>query len=350
MKVVNTPSLFSGLDDTEKFKLYRQLWKEAADYEVLTSFPIHLDIELSGVCNLKCESCFQHLIEEPLGLMKLDLYKKIIDEGVQKGLCAIKLQIRGESFLNPNLFDCITYAKEKGILDVQITTNATLLNADNIPRVLDSGLDAIIFSVDGHHSDSLEKKRRAKTYSAVERSIRDLLKLRQEFGKTKPWVRLQSSIKATDRESFKQSKNYIKEKFPEADVFVVSRIFNYQDDTDAYPDLHVNYKLNPCNYLMHRLAVFWDGDITTCCGDYNNRFQLGNANTQPIEEVWQSEKMNNFRKLHFEDKRTKMPICKHCGACISVKNDAVTQDTTKCHIADYASHEDSSISSHPMPQ
>ncbi|KPA18736.1 radical SAM additional 4Fe4S-binding domain-containing protein, partial [Candidatus Magnetomorum sp. HK-1] len=143
MNIINLKNIFDN-SQYNRFNIYRELWKKTESYELLTNFPLHLDIELSGVCNLKCNFCFQNgLIQEPLGLMEFDLFKKIINEGVNKGLCAIKLQVRGESFLNPKLFECISYAKQKGILDIQLTTNSTFLSEENINKLLESELDVI---------------------------------------------------------------------------------------------------------------------------------------------------------------------------------------------------------------
>ena len=337
MDQANLPQLFNGKNPQEKFTIYRDLWQKAADYEVLTSFPLHLDLELSGVCNFKCHACFQNgLIEKPLGLMDYDLFTKIIDEGVAKGLCAIKLQIRGESFLHPRIFDCIHYAKEKGILDVQITTNGSCLNHETVDTVLQSGLDAIIFSVDSHHGDNLAKKKSAADYSSIENAIDSLLQRRKALGLEKPWVRLQSSIAEMDSASFNQAKTYLNQRFPDADINVVSRIYDFRDDCDAFPDLYSNYEFKPCTYLMHRLAVFWNGEITVCCSDYNNKFQLGDANLQTIEEVWRSDKLQGFRGVHLNGRRDTMPICKHCVAAIKARNEKVIIDQAKCHIADYA--------------
>ncbi len=57
--------------------------------------------------------------------------------------------------------------------------------------------------------------------------------------------------------------------------------------------------------------------------------------TQTIEEVWNSEKLNNIRSLHNEGKRNTMPICKHCVASIKAGNTKTIIDQAKCHIADY---------------
>lgn len=336
MQQVDIAAAFKGLSLEEKFRVYRELWHKAGAYEIITSFPLHLDLELSGVCNFSCASCFQSgLITTPLGLMDDELFTKIIDEGVEKGLCAIKLQIRGESFLHPRLFECIAYAKKRGILDTQITTNASLLTEERIQQVLHSGLDAIIFSVDSHHGSNLGKGgNTGKTYSDIESTIKSFLQARKESGQDRPWVRIQSSIPDMSSGPFQQAKQYLAENFPDADVNVVSRIHNFRDDTDAYPDLHENYELQPCSYLMQRLAIFWNGQTTACCSDYNNRFQLGDAAIQTIEEIWHTEKISKFRALHLENRRKEMPICRHCVACIRSKNDGVIQDRTKGHIAD----------------
>ena len=41
----------------------------------------------------------------PRGFMSMKLFKKIIDEGVKNGLCAIKLQSRGEAMMHPKILN-----------------------------------------------------------------------------------------------------------------------------------------------------------------------------------------------------------------------------------------------------
>lgn len=318
-------------------QLYRSLWHQAEQFKILTSFPLHLDIELSGICNLKCKNCFQNgLVTQPLGMMPFDLYQKIIDEGAEKGLCAAKLQVRGESFLHPRFIDCIHYAKEKGIIDVQVTTNATILDQVMIKKILQSGLDAIIFSVDHHHGENFERLHTRRQYKSIESAIRQFLKMRKEQSKRKPWVRIQSSIPTADQLSVETQRLYLEQHFPLADIIVVNRIYNYETDVDAFPDLQSNYQLHPCSYLMHRLTIFWNGAITICCADYNDTLHLGNFGEDTIEKIWLSDIMNGYRKIHQEYMRDTMPICCTCGACVSIKKDQTLRiDSTKRHKDDY---------------
>ena len=335
MKIKNLKNVFNS-SPYKNFKLYRELWKKTESYDLLTSFPLHLDIELSGVCNLKCDFCFQNgLIKEPLGLMKYSLFKKIIDEGTDKGLCAIKLQVRGESFLNPKLFECISYAKKKGVMDVQLTTNGTFLSEENINKILDSELDIIILSVDSNHESSYDKKYEKKSYSIVEQNIKRLLNIRNQKKQKRPWVRLKTSVFENKMDVYQKAKNDIKKSFSEADAIIISRIHNLKNDMPAYPDLFDNYIMEPCSYLMQRLTIFWNGDITVCCMDYNNQFQLGNIYNNSIEDIWMSDKLNRFRLLHANNKRKSMEICKNCHACIISNNENTFVDDTKRHFSDY---------------
>ena len=337
MKVISLKNYLQDFSDECLFKRYRKLWRQAEKYEILLNFPLHLDIELSGVCNLNCEFCFQNkLITRPLGFMDFDLYKKIIDEGSSKGLCSIKLQVRGESFLHPNIFDAIDYAKKNSVMDIQITTNATMLNESFCTKIIKSGLDGIIFSVDKQHQNSFNCKIATKNnYSTIEKSIKKFLDIREKIGSHKPWVRLQTSIEETDSESINRNKDYIKSKFPQANLIVINRIQNYKDDEDTYPELQKNYRLLPCSFLMQRIAIFWNGEVTTCCMDYNNRFQLGNVNEENIQEIWLSEKLHKARNLHFNGNRIHMPICKHCHACTESITDQIDVDKTPRNFADF---------------
>ena len=318
MKRINLGSAISGFSGKERLSFYRKIWFEAGEYQVLTDYPLHLDIELAGVCNLKCGSCFQDgLIKEKLGFMEFDLFKKIIDEGKEKGLCAVKLQVRGESFLHPKLFDCICYAKEAGVMDIQITTNGTILDDKRIQNIFDSCLDGIIFTVDARHMDSYNKKIKTQSYSTIEDAINNFLYLRDKLGKSRPWVRVQASVIEDNTDNIRRAEIDLKRKFPMADIVIVFMVHDFREDTKAYTNLHENYNMLHCNYLMQRLTVFWNGDVTTCCVDYNNRFKLGNVKQQTVREIWNSEKMENLRKSHSSGLRRDTTICKNCPANIA---------------------------------
>ena len=320
MESVILNKALDSIDADTRYGKYRELWKKAEQFELLTDYPLHLDIELSAVCNMKCRFCFQNgLLKGPLGFMPVELFKKIIDEGKERGLCAAKLQVRGESFLHPQLFECISYAKAAGIMDLQITTNATLLTEDNYDPLLDSGLDGLIVSYDHHHKESPGD---SYDFRRVETNIQQFLEHREAVGSTTPWVRIQASIEDGEPEIIKAE---IRQKFPEAECIAVNRIHAFDYKEEAYPDLLKNYDLLPCNYPMQRLTVYWNGDVTVCCMDYNNRFNFGNVNQQSIHEIWNSAKFLGFRESHTGKLRSELPICNRCLVAIKPKGGQVNE-------------------------
>ena len=115
---------------------YRKKWNENPISHTVNRVPIHLDIEATSNCNLKCKMCPRtDMVSEgkfwDVKNFDFELYKKIITEAGEKGLCSIKFNYLGEPLMNPNLVDMIKFAKDHGVVDVMFNTNATLLTERN---------------------------------------------------------------------------------------------------------------------------------------------------------------------------------------------------------------------------
>ena len=138
-------------DFKQRFQLYRTNWKSNPinaykDNNFENYLPLCLDIETASICDLACPHCFREYIITPDKIMNFELYKKIIDTAVKWKVPSIKLNWRGEPLLNPKLSKFINYAKNNGILEVSINTNATNLDEKKSNELIDSGLDLIIYS------------------------------------------------------------------------------------------------------------------------------------------------------------------------------------------------------------
>ena len=67
---------------SEKYFEYRKKWEKNAKNLLVEKFPLHLDIGITNVCNLKCTFCARTvLVEEEkfrkANHMEMDLYKKM---------------------------------------------------------------------------------------------------------------------------------------------------------------------------------------------------------------------------------------------------------------------------------
>ena len=135
---------------------FKNFPKEYVDHEI----PTHLIIEPVSACNLRCIMCYQ--IDESftnnkefMGKMSLDLFKKIIDDAHAIGVKAITLTGRGEPTLHPQLGEMLEYCSGK-FYEIKMNTNATLLNEKLIHKILKSGINDIVFSVDSHEKKQYE--------------------------------------------------------------------------------------------------------------------------------------------------------------------------------------------------
>ena len=154
----------------KKFKEYRKNWTDQPktiienkidqkNFKNKKIIPLCIDLEVAAVCDLACPHCFRQYISTPDKIMKKELVIKLIDQASELGVPSMKFNWRGEPLLHPQLPDFIVYAKKKGILETIINTNATKLDETYSKKLIDSGLDLLIFSFDGGSKKTYEKLR-----------------------------------------------------------------------------------------------------------------------------------------------------------------------------------------------
>lgn len=294
------------VDKSEGYKEYRRMWEENPKNHTVREFPIHLDLESTSACNLKCFMCFQSFNPPKPGYMDFGLFKKCIDEGVEKGLCSIKLQYRGEPLMHPKLVEMVKYAKDRGVLEVMFNTNATLLDENKARGLIDAGLDKIICSIDGCTKEVYEKVRIGAKFETVLENIKRLQELKKEAGVKKPVVRVQM---VDTPKNHHQIKEYLEFWGKIVEHVAVEKMNDYHEKENVEICPSKDFE---CSQLWQRLFVLWNGDITLCCGDLYSKLILGNVWRDSISKIWTSDKLNHFRTLHTSGQSHKMQICAEC--------------------------------------
>lgn len=287
---------------SEDYKEYRKKWNEYPKKRIVNEFPLHIDIESTNACNLRCIMCTRNFMTEEIGYIEWDFFKKIVDEGAKYKLPSIKLNYRGEPLLHPELPEMVAYTKKKGIIEVQFNTNGLPLNEKKIEELLNAGLDRIIFSFDGATKQTYEYIRTGSNYERVVNNIKTLVKMRDERDLKRPSVRVQM-VKMKENEH--EVEDFIKMWLPVANRIAVS---TYRKAEGAQGE-NVHF---PCHQLWQRLMVCWDGEVRMCCGDWSGEIVLGNAKKSSIYELWHGEKLNNVRELHSQGRFNEIPVCARC--------------------------------------
>lgn len=301
-------SVFRSKDS--KFLEYRKNWEEWPKKFYVGEFPLHLDIEASGVCNLKCPFCAmrQKFIDcGPKSFMSLETFKKVIDEGAEHGLCAIKLNSceRGEPLLNKNLPEMVSYAKKKGIMDVYFNTNAVLLTSNIGKKLIGAGLDRLSISFEGMTPEFYEKSRVGASFNKVLNNIKDFIQLRDKMKAKKPLVRVQTVALPELAPQLNEYKEFW-EKIADEVSFIDFR--DYSKDRGGLVSDWI------CPFLWQRMLITCDGAISFCQLDYFNSLNLGNVNQgDSIRVAWRSDIVNKVRELHKKGRSHEVKLCGSCG-------------------------------------
>lgn len=109
----------------------------------------YLRISVTDKCNLRCKYCMPEDGVELLNhdeVLSIDEYLEIIDAFREMGLRKVRLT-GGEPLVKKGLTDLIRGAKERGVEEVALTTNGTLLN-DRAEALKEAGLDRVNISLD----------------------------------------------------------------------------------------------------------------------------------------------------------------------------------------------------------
>lgn len=299
-----------------EYKEYRRKWEENPKKQIVGEFPLHVDLEATRKCNLRCPMCIRTIklergetVEERD--MDFKLFKKVVDEGSENGLYSIKLNYLGEPLMNKNLPKMVEYAKKRGILEVMFNTNGTLLTEKISRKLIDAGLDRMLLSFDSPIKERYESIRVGAKFDQVIDNFRTLIKLRDEAGLRKPVLRV-NMVKM--RENVAEVPKLLELWKPIADLIATQDYINPQWK-DRLGRQVIELEIHPnfvCPQIYQRLIVNYNGKIGMCCFDFEAEMGLGNAWDQKIKDVWLGERMQEIRRLHNEGKWQEIPPCARC--------------------------------------
>ncbi len=264
-------------------------------------WPDIVQIESTNLCNAKCVFCPRDEMHRRQGVMDMDLYKKVIDECVTLGITHVRVHNYGEPFLDKQLVEKVRYAKERGIAEVGMISNGSLISEDIAQGMIDAGLDAINISVDASGKEVFESTRLNLDYDVVINNIETLVRLRKASGRVRPklilsFVRQNNSV---DEQQFIEHWRKI------ADKVHITDLHNWAGTLNATSD--VNY---PCYRMWQTFTVLWDGRVSLCCADFDGRHILGDLRTSTIADVWNGPAYLGVRRQHLENGGPE--ICRSC--------------------------------------
>jgi len=290
-------------------------------------FPYFISIETANYCNLHCPEC-------PVGLKKdseagkatfdYDLYKKIIDE-LKSTLLHVILYFQGEPFLNNQLFDFIEYAHKSKIY-TSTSTNAQLITKEKAKKIVLSGLDKLIISVDGTTQEAYQSYRVGGKLQKALDSIEEIVRWKDVLKSATPLLEVQFLVLKTNEHQLVEMKQLAKSFKVDRLTFKTAQLYEFKNGNDLMPTKakYARYKRhangtfviknaqpNKCWRLWSGAVINVHGEVLPCCFDKTSEYSFGNTNENSFYFCWHSKKATDFReKIHQNRKQFK--ICMNC--------------------------------------
>lgn len=286
-------------------------------------------LEPTNICNLRCPLCpsGNGTLKRARGYMSLKAFQEIVDQ-IYKDIGMLILWNQGEPFLNKHFYEMIEYAAAKDMFTMT-STNASL--PLDCARIVQSGLDKLIISMDGLSESTYNSYRVNGNFELVQENLRELLHQKKLQKSSTPQVVWQFIIMKHNEHEIPKVKHLAKELGVDKLEFKTAQIYN-PEDSKFLPssEEHSRYKsanstpelktalLNRCRRLWTQPVINWDGEMSICCYDKDLSIPIGKIKEHSFSQLWLGSSMNRMRSAILKN-RAAFEICQNCGEGIVQK-------------------------------
>lgn len=269
---------------------------------------IQLQVENTSTCNAACGFCVYPSAERWGGLMKVDLFKKMLDEAAGIPLITqVCITGLGEPLLDPHLIERIKYArmrKPKAFID--LFTNGVYLTPKKFEEIKAAGITSVQVSLNAVRQEQHERIMGLKDKFALVCENIDYAIANADPAR----VEVRAVI---DADNFTNGDGHlfyarwgIRGK---GGVGALITEGNWSGDNRTIRKFEPN---ESCHRALGQIYVTFDGKVTTCCFDPTGKQVFGDLNKQTIKEVYSDPDYVAFREAHNDNKADQYEICKVC--------------------------------------
>jgi len=288
--------------------------------------PFCISIEPTNICNLSCPQCPTGMktLKRAKGYADLSQIKRTLDE-LSPFLFSCIFYFQGEPFLNPEIFEMIKYANDKGIYTIT-STNGHFIDQSTAKKIIRSKLNKLIVSIDGTNQETYEQYRVNGKLSKVIEGVKMLTQFREELNSKTPKIVFQFLVTAKNEHQIEDAKKLALQLKVDKIEFKTAQIYDFKNGSKFIPlnekysrykkMTNGNYELkwndkNKCWRMWSNPVVTVSGDVVPCCFDKDANFKMGNLKNVRFTEIWQSSNYNKFRAQIFKNRKD-IDMCTNC--------------------------------------
>jgi radical SAM protein with 4Fe4S-binding SPASM domain len=287
----------------------------------VNGMPVSIGIELTNNCNLKCPECItgSGKLERKQGFMDIELFKTVIKE-LSPYLYNTNLYFQGEPMLHPQFFSFLENSRNTF---TTVSTNGHYLSAVNSEKIVKSGLNHMIISLDGMNQETYALYRKNGNLSTVIAGIKNLAEAKLRI-RSKIKLEIQFLVNKINEHQIPQVKELAKS--VRANLRLKSMQVNNTNEIGRWLPLNGKFRRytlkngeyviksnlpDRCARLWFNPVITWDGKVLPCCFDKKAEHIMGDLNQDSFRDIWDGPKYRIFRKSILSG-RHMIEICRNC--------------------------------------
>jgi MoaA/NifB/PqqE/SkfB family radical SAM enzyme len=306
--------------------------------------PAILQLEPTNSCNLKCPGCPSGgEMDRGRGFMDPELFRSLVDE-LADYLLVMLFWDWGEPFLHPNAYEMIAYARKAGIRLASSTNGHVFAEGDHARRLVDSGLDVAVFSVDGIRQESYQRYRAAGNLETVKDGIRRVVAEKRRAGSPTPHVNLRFIAMEHNEDELAALHDFAAglgvdsvtvrkfAKWGRVEDLAPASESHQMPDSPPGEDLRTRVRRNRCRNLWNCPTIHWDGSVCRCFMDWNGRHPLGSIGRASLRSTWFGPAYGDLRR-DFRRRWRELPLCGECS-CGYAGGDVATESNVEFRLVE----------------
>ena len=342
--------------------------------------PHRVEIHPTDRCNLKCKMCGTRSIwkESKKDIKKIQEENQkaelsdekllgLIDSLEKMGVNRVLLTGGGEPFIRKGLvLEMMKKIKDADIFG-DITTNGTLLDKEDLGKIVEMGWDSITFSLDAANKEMQDNLRNVSgTFDKIRKNISHLKKLKSKKNSLKPRIVLSTVLTEINYEKIPQIGDFANilecneitlrplidpGKYPDLEISNKEKLL---ESLDEFKDITDNYELKSnvqslikgyqngeekfteklkkdeekshspyptCFKPFLNMVVWMDGRVTSCCITQKSG---ENLKDKPLEDIWRGKHFTNLRESF---RKGRLPEdCSQCNLSKRTRNDVIRSE------------------------
>lgn len=179
------------------------------------------------------------------------------------------------------------------------------INVTRIEELMASGLGMLKLSIDALDDEKAQAIRgKHNNYESAQAKIIEILNLKEKHGYQTRIVTTMINMGTSDNDLTMQQ-NFLRTWRGHGTYSYVKSLDNrWMNNIDSELVNQSHYMSQYCEYPWTSMTVLANGNVVPCTQDYNGELVMGNVREQSLDEIWNSAKYAEFRRMHITGKFT----------------------------------------------